>query len=601
MDIYNDVKRIKVDCVPADINGLVTYTVPLSSGGSLKHMKGSRCWGNAQSSTLRGNKTLLYNCRGSYMCTNLDCKKICDFGINQREFTQSESGPLCCSCSTQASFLRCPGRLIIQKHTNTATIFHHGIHTCPVLVQDRPSMSSLETAFRNNPRMTRETFIRQEIQAELEKEGGNFRQAVEKALTLTNVKFIENVKAQVRAETRPEGSHSMEAVLILRDRWVEQDPYLIYATSDGKNGDIPFVMKSSELKVEILLKLDNEGTHRLSEVSVHSDVLHSRCRKWRTYTLSYYDSELRCMVRLAVMDAPKENWEACARFFRTINCMLEHYAKAKDIPYRPFNPYHLKDDEHGGNKIGMTKVFGEDFVSNRTSSCSYHLNISIQKHSSLVNDEDKEDYNSYWRSMKKSITKEAFAKAKRQLEMLISKQPKSSQNKLKSALKFWNDCRFRWSVAYRGQLYAIPSSSLAEAAQASMKAGSQRNVSLVDGCMADIIDSANLKARWINRQRGGSDIGAGPSQRQLDIREEYRQIERALNFTEEMNDLEDSDNATDDDVYLADILHEERSHRPDKKAEVSKFKPLFTSTQTKNTDHRCTPKPKVSDFLRLHD
>ena len=134
-----------------------------------------------------------------------------------------------------------------------------------------------------------------------------------------------------------------------------------------------------------------------------------------------------------------------------------------------------------------------------------------------------------------------------------------------------------------------------------MKAGSQQNVSLVDGCMANIIDSANLKARSINRHRDGIDSGAGPSQRELDIHKDHRQIERALNFTEEMHDLEDSDNATNDDVYLADILYEKRSHRPDKKVQVSKFKPLFTSTQTKSTDHRSTPKPKVCEFSRLDD
>ena len=37
-----------------------------------------------------------------------------------------------------------------------------------------------------------------------------------------------------------------------------------------------------------------------------------------------------------------------------------------------------------GNKLGMTKVFGEDFVMNGTSSCSYHINISIKGHSNLV-------------------------------------------------------------------------------------------------------------------------------------------------------------------------------------------------------------------------
>ena len=34
-----------------------------------------------------------------------------------------------------------------------------------------------------------------------------------------------------------------------------------------------------------------------------------------------------------------------------------------------FNSYHIKDGEHGSNKLRMKAVLGEIFVNDRTSSC----------------------------------------------------------------------------------------------------------------------------------------------------------------------------------------------------------------------------------------
>ena len=45
-----------------------------------------------------------------------------------------------------------------------------------------------------------------------------------------------------------------------------------------------------------------------------------------------------------------------------------------------FSPYQLKDDEHGGNKIGMRDVFGVAFVNKRASSYELHLDQSVKNH-----------------------------------------------------------------------------------------------------------------------------------------------------------------------------------------------------------------------------
>ena len=57
-----------------------------------------------------------------------------------------------------------------------------------------------------------------------------------------------------------------------------------------------------------------------------------------------------------------------------------------------FNPYHLKNDEHGGNKIGMRDILGDAFVNQRTSSCEFHLDHSVKSHKKYLNKESREFY-----------------------------------------------------------------------------------------------------------------------------------------------------------------------------------------------------------------
>ena len=62
---------------------------------------------------------------------------------------------------------------------------------------------------------------------------------------------------------------------------------------------------------------------------------------------------------VVTMECPSENHKCCELFLRTINRMMAEYAK-DDGKFQDatFNPFHLKDDENGANKIGMRAVFG---------------------------------------------------------------------------------------------------------------------------------------------------------------------------------------------------------------------------------------------------
>ena len=97
--------------------------------------------------------------------------------------------------------------------------------------------------------------------------------------------------------------------------------------------------------------------------------------------------------------------------------------------------------------------------------------------------------------MKNSVTTENYEICKQCIIKLIGVREISARKPLFDSLKFWDSIKSCWATSYRVGLHNIPKSSLAEAAQASMKAASEKNISLVDATYANITDSARLDAK----------------------------------------------------------------------------------------------------------
>ena len=147
-DVFDNVEPVEADAVPGNIDGIVVYIVPLKRDGNLANCKGLRPWGHAQSSTsksFRDGPRLLHNCRGSYRCTNLRCKNLCDFGVNRKEFTVKDEYTVCYICGVEAVFIPCDARIILEENLqkNIVTCKHHGTHTCPVEIRGRTSKEEI--------------------------------------------------------------------------------------------------------------------------------------------------------------------------------------------------------------------------------------------------------------------------------------------------------------------------------------------------------------------------------------------------------------------------------------------------------------------------
>ena len=104
---------------------------------------------------------LVYNCRGSYCCSNAKSANIADFGINRLEFQQKEGVMICALCGEKAAYLPCGGRLILDKDTEKKIITakHYGTHSYPIEVKGcNKDVSKIAKEF---PRLTRESIVRQ--------------------------------------------------------------------------------------------------------------------------------------------------------------------------------------------------------------------------------------------------------------------------------------------------------------------------------------------------------------------------------------------------------------------------------------------------------
>ena len=559
--------------VPQGVDGIRVFQLPTNKDGSLQHCKGGRPWGKwitSASSHHRG-KRMIANCKGSYTCMNSRCDNLADFGINRQEFAREGKKILCEICGSEAVYIECDARLIIEKNKNGKTIVvkHYGTHTCKASFRGRMEKEDIKDIIEKAPKMTRETMIRQGVQKFVEE--GDLGKAKELAASFTDRNYIENVKRKSKMSCRPFG-HSFQAVKKLKETYDKTDKYLIFDLHDGEDGKQPFVIKSSSLKVEMMSNMDKDGSHPLSKETCFLDVTFKRCKGWPTYTLSYYNKLLRQMVKLATMECEKESGPNCALFLGKINEMVQSYPEGKN---RGFNPFHIRHDEHGGNPIGISSVLGEDALS-RTSSCEFHYNDSVKKHRRYVLKEDRRQYEALLANLKNAVTKEAYNAVKSKLQALIDRQRDGDRKPLQDALSFWHKAKHRWARAFRPNLHCDFTSSLAEVAHASMMAGGDVGGSLVDAAIADTADGMRLAAKWENRSRGEVHSGTGPSGLTLASRNARQQEARADKFISETEIDRVFDPHFSDECNTAEGVPEDiqlgrpdfdpcRTHRPDKR------------------------------------
>ena len=141
---------------------------------------------------------LLMKRRGSYRCLNTHCKKLLDFGVNQKDFIIKNDQINCMICGIEAIYVPCEARLILEQDLNKeiVTYKHYGSHTCSSKNIQQIDCSEIKEVAKGFPKLTRGGFIQQKIQNCLEEKF--YKSGVETARTLTNTKSIDNIKKRVK-------------------------------------------------------------------------------------------------------------------------------------------------------------------------------------------------------------------------------------------------------------------------------------------------------------------------------------------------------------------------------------------------------------------
>ena len=79
-------------------------------------------------------------------------------------------------------------------------------------------------------------------------EQSSFSTAVTTAKNYTDKTCTDNIKRREKTKRRPDG-HCFKAAKILKTTFEKEDPYVVYSFNDRSDGRLPFVLKSSKLKV----------------------------------------------------------------------------------------------------------------------------------------------------------------------------------------------------------------------------------------------------------------------------------------------------------------------------------------------------------------
>ena len=167
-----------------------------------------------------------------------------------------------------------------------------------------------------------------------------------------------------------------------------------------------------------------------------------------------------------------------------------------------------------------------------------------------------------------------------------------------NALDFWLKNKHRWTICFRHSVDQILRSSLADAAKASMKADSGKNLSLVGVIINFTVDSLRNEANICNRQAGERTQGRGPTGVELEERETMRQVRRAMNFTEccevNLSEISDSEN-------ISSIFDQTQSYRPDEPVKKRSSGNLPPIRSKRKRSIQCSSFIKILDSFHQHE
>ena len=337
-------------------------------------------------------------------------------------------------------------------------------------------------------------------------------------------RLVSSMKEEVLKIVSRRDPNSFHAIANLRKDLKTIDPYLIFKLNDGTlNDEISYVFKSSKCAAELAIEMDCEDEKSrscLKEEPVYVDTMHSRVDDYKNITAWVKNPITRSVMRIATMEAKKENTPTMVLFFRLLNEMLAQVSGKKRYK---FNPWRFYVDEGGANKNAIKEVYGMKGL-NKTVTCQYHFLKCAKAKQRHVKEKWRKSFYKLCKRMVKAPTRSEYEA----LSNLIKKI--CDESGLLEWFMWWDDRKFHIIPAFRG--FNLSGLNLAESGQSGMKPKTRKKLKLIDAAYKDC--SQMLRQDETYRAYIGNiskEIGKGLNMRQIQERDRRAQEERAKSYS----------------------------------------------------------------------
>ena len=244
----------------------------------------------------------------------------------------------------------------------TLVVYYQGQHKC--ILKDNETREQkaqqehlVESALQSNFKAKPHDIMLSQVTYFLSQ--GMEEEAEEAALLLSKTKTISNIRASHLKKLFLTERHSFPAVASAKQKLDPVDPFLIYKFNGENSTGVPkYVYKSSWDMAMLALQmntLDDENTSPLKEEFLYFDCMHNCCKDFKTFTLWTYCPVIRKVMRIATMEAEKEDAENITLF---LSLFLETLQKVSKNPNLKYQPRGFLVDSAGANFHGIHAVFG---------------------------------------------------------------------------------------------------------------------------------------------------------------------------------------------------------------------------------------------------
>jgi hypothetical protein len=335
--------------------------------------------------------------------------------------------------------------------------------------------------------------------------GADWNSIEQAASLIPKKKTISNEKQKLKALNEPH-RHNYEAVAHFKEYADKRNPYYVYTINDrhGNPNKPSLVFKSSTLKAQFALKMEQNQNNPLSEEVCFFDGKMSRCKGFVSLTASVYHPLLRKVIPLATMECEAENSLCVEYFWKCFNEILQKVSGKKDYL---FNPCGWVTDMAGANMEGLKRVFGSA-VLERVRTCEFHFKECRNRQSRKFSQEIRSRFKTLCNALLEAQSVIAYEKAKEDLCNFIEESPERSS--LASWLDWWDRRRTFIFPAFQ-RVSEGPKMNLAEVVHASWAKRDKMNMSLLDAAYADARDNVQLEIEYKAFSDGASQVGTGPS------------------------------------------------------------------------------------------